>query len=180
MIFKIDCNSLVVNFMFSSSFQTEGDDFENLGQVGEDEEDECQQKKEFNIREPKKRQCTTLVLPRCTQSEKTKNNFKALDLDKEAAGGSDEKYTFKKFEQEFMADCQAENPGLKRQQLNEKLWKMWERSQLNPKNQKDQHFSLFGKICTVVLLQLRGKNNFVGKTNLHRDEKIQNQLGVKL
>jgi len=49
----------------------------------------------------------------------------------------DKKYTFKMFEAENEERIKLENKGLKRTQLQEIIWKQWERSPDNPKNQKD-------------------------------------------
>lgn len=45
------------------------------------------------------------------------------------------KMTYKMFENEMLDKVKAENPSLKRNQLTDKCWKLWERSPANPKNQ---------------------------------------------
>eukprot|EP00899_Mesostigma_viride_P008642 jgi/Mesvir1/1777/Mv09625-RA.1 len=49
------------------------------------------------------------------------------------------KAAWKAFEAENMPILKEENPGLKRSQYNEMLWKIWQKSPLNPMNQKDTH-----------------------------------------
>jgi len=56
----------------------------------------------------------------------------ALEVDDKAGGG---KMTFKKFEAENAERIKAENKGLKHSQINEAIWKAWDRSPDNPKNQ---------------------------------------------
>mmetsp|Transcript_25795 Transcript_25795/g.65038 ORF Transcript_25795/g.65038 Transcript_25795/m.65038 type:complete len:206 (-) Transcript_25795:622-1239(-) len=43
--------------------------------------------------------------------------------------------TYKQFEAEMAEKVKAENPGLKRNQVTDKVWKLWDRSPVNPKNQ---------------------------------------------
>ena len=45
-----------------------------------------------------------------------------------------EKWTYKKFEESIIDSVKADNPGLKRNQVQERCFKLWERSPLNPKN----------------------------------------------
>lgn len=56
----------------------------------------------------------------------------ALELDPKG----EKKMTYKQFEQEMLERVKEDNPGLKANQVKEKVWKLWERSPLNPKNDK--------------------------------------------
>lgn len=49
----------------------------------------------------------------------------------------DKKMTFKQFEAENAERIKLENKGLKHSQIKELVWKEWERSPDNPKNQKE-------------------------------------------
>lgn len=60
--------------------------------------------------------------------------LKALELNASKDDGKVSKMTYKQFEEEVIDKVKLENPGLKRNQLQEKCWKLWERSPLNPKN----------------------------------------------
>merc|ERR1711982_63710 len=46
----------------------------------------------------------------------------------------DEKWNYKKFEDEMLPQIRDENKGLKLSAAKDKCWKLWERSPLNPKN----------------------------------------------
>lgn len=55
--------------------------------------------------------------------------LKELELDM-----GDQKMTYKQFEQDMLDKVRADNPGLKLSAAKQKVFKLWERSPLNPKN----------------------------------------------
>jgi len=59
----------------------------------------------------------------------------ALEVSDKPEGG---KMTFKRFKAENVDRIKAENKGLKHSQIEEAIWKEWERSPENPKNQAPQ------------------------------------------
>lgn len=58
--------------------------------------------------------------------------LKQLEIDPKSGA----KFTFKQFEAEMTDKVKEDNPGLKKTQVTEKVFKLWERSPLNPKNQQ--------------------------------------------
>lgn len=87
---------------------------------------------------PKKTQCVEqpALLPNMNRTEDldastVEQALKALEISE--AG---KKMTFKEFEAEVMDKVKLDYPGLKRSALLEKVNKLWDRSPLNPKNEK--------------------------------------------